>query len=195
MSDHRVESFRFVRPCVGEWVSGDAAFVRECDGFVFAAIVDVLGHGAEAHELARSIEAELPRRADRDVVAVLEALHESLAGSRGAAVGACAIEPASGQLAYAGIGNTVLRRFGLRETRLVSRDGVLGQTRRSPRREDLALQPGDLVLLYTDGVSDRFGQHDYPGLIHHDVSTVARTVVERFGKSHDDAACIAIRYQ
>jgi serine phosphatase RsbU (regulator of sigma subunit) len=94
---------------------------------------------------------------------------------------------------YAGIGNTVIRRFGSAETRLVSQDGVLGQNMRTPHQQSLQLEPGDLVLLYTDGVSDRFSTDDYPALDYHSVEEVSRNVVQRFGKSHDDAACVAVR--
>ena len=57
------------------------------------------------------------------------------------------------------------------------------------------LKPGDLVVLYTDGVSDRFTSDDYPGLCRHSPDEVAGNIVQRFGKDHDDAACIAVRYR
>jgi serine phosphatase RsbU (regulator of sigma subunit) len=114
-------------------------------------------------------------------------------GTRGAAVGLCAIDTSSGRAAYVGVGNTVLRRFGKTETRLVSLDGVLGQNMRTPRPQTLELEAGDLIVLYTDGVRDRFTSDDYPGIFHHAPEDVARIVVERFGKPYDDAACIAVR--
>jgi serine phosphatase RsbU (regulator of sigma subunit) len=109
-------------------------------------------------------------------------------------VGICAIDAASGRLDYAGIGNTTMRRFGKAETRLVSQDGVLGQNMRTPLHQTLQLEPGDLVVLYTDGVSDRFTADDYPGVLRHAPKEVASNIVQRFGKDHDDAACIAVRY-
>jgi len=52
---------------------------------------------------------------------------------------------------------------------------------------------GQLVTFYTDGVSDRFDASDYPGLRYDRATVVARTIVDRFGKAHDDATCIALR--
>ena len=89
----------------------------------------------------------------------------------------------------------MIRRFGSSDRRLVSRDGVLGQNMRTPHLQTLDLAPGDTLLLYTDGVKDRFGLDDYRGLLFEDLDCVASTVVERYGKGHDDAACIAIRYR
>ena len=58
----------------------------------------------------------------------------------------------------------------------------------------LQLEPGDLIVLYTDCVSDRFTLDDYPGALRHAPKEVASNIVQRFGKDHDDATCIAVRY-
>jgi serine phosphatase RsbU (regulator of sigma subunit) len=184
-----------VRPFPGQVVSGDATLIRELEQGLFVAIVDVLGHGPEAHELTVTIDAYLSRYACFDLAGLIGRLHTHLKGSRGAAVGLCAIDPDAGSLEYTGIGNTAIRRFGSAESRLVSQDGVLGQNMRSPVPQQLQLESGDLVLLYTDGVSDRFTASDYPGLAWHSPQEVVSKTVQRFGKDHDDAACIAVRYK
>lgn len=183
-----------VRPCQGERVSGDAVVIRPLEKGVFVAIVDVLGHGPEAHELALIIGEYLSRYPSFDIAGQMTRLHQHVKGTRGAVVGLCAIDAAAGRAVYAGTGNTVLRRFGTTETRLVSLDGVLGQNMRTPKPQTLELEAGDLIVLYTDGVRDRFTSEDYPGIFHHAPSDVARTIVERFGKDYDDVACIAVRY-
>jgi len=184
-----------VRPCAGEHVSGDSVVFRPLEQGLFLAIVDVLGHGAEAHELVHVIDRYLARYGTADVCQVLTRLHQHLKGTRGACVGLLAIDTAAGRAEYAGIGNTSLRRFGKTETRFVSQHGVLGQNMRTPRLQALELEPGDVIVLYTDGVSDRFTSDDYPTVLLHEPREVANNIVERFGKNHDDAACIAVRYQ
>jgi serine phosphatase RsbU (regulator of sigma subunit) len=189
-----LEHSSLIRPCQGEYLSGDAVVIRPLEQGLFVAIVDVLGHGPEAHELTHVIDAYLARYGSADVSGLMTRLHQHLMGTRGAAVGLCAIDAASGRIDYAGIGNTVLRRFGKVETRFVSQDGVLGQNMRTPLSQTLQLDPGDLIVLYTDGVSDRFTSNDYPGVLRHAPKEVASNIVQRFGKDHDDAACIAVRY-
>jgi serine phosphatase RsbU (regulator of sigma subunit) len=183
-----------IRPCHGEYVSGDAVVIRPLEHGLFVAIVDVLGHGPEAHELTHVIAAYLDRHGSSDVSGLMTRLHQHLKGTRGAAVGLCAIDAATGRIDYAGIGNTSIRRFGKAETRLVSQDGVLGQNMRTPLHQALQLERGDLIVLYTDGVSDRFTSNDYPGVLLHAPKEVASNIVQRFGKNHDDAACIVVRY-
>jgi serine phosphatase RsbU (regulator of sigma subunit) len=160
-----------------------------------AAIVDVLGKGPEAHDLARQIDVYLERYGSADVAGLMTRLHQHLKGTRGAAIGLCAFETATGHIAYVGTGNTVARRFGQADTRLVSRDGVLGQNMRTPHAQTLTLAPGDLVVLHTDGVRDRFSSDDYPGMLTQAPNDVVRVLIDRFGKDYDDAACIAVRYE
>jgi len=192
--DGTLEHSSLIRPCAGERLSGDAVVIKPLDHGLFVAIVDVLGHGAEAHELTHMIDAYLERYGSSDVSGLMTSLHQHLKGTRGAAVGLCAIDAAAGRMDYVGIGNTTLRRFGKAETRLVSQDGVLGQNMRTPLHQSLELDPDDLIVLYTDGVSDRFTSDDYPGVFRHGPKEVASNIVQRFGKQHDDAACVAIRY-
>ena len=113
----RFEHDSAIRPCPGESVSGDAVVVKETEGACFAAIVDVLGHGREANEVAAVCERYLAKHGDANVVEVMTGLHRCLRGSRGAAAGLCAIDAETGELEYVGTGNTVLRRFGSKETR------------------------------------------------------------------------------
>ncbi len=191
----RVDYAKVNRPHSYEQVSGDAAVVREEDRILFAAIVDVLGHGPEAHELAVDIEKFLIALRIGSVVGLMDRLHEYLVGTRGAVAGLCLLDRNSGLLRYAGTGNTVIRRFGSSEVRLVSRPGIVGGSRRTPKEEQMTLQSGDVVLLYTDGIKDRFALSEYPQLLQHTAESIAGTVVRRFGKDYDDAACIALRYE
>ena len=192
--DELLEHSSLIRPCPGEHLSGDAVVIRPLEHGLFVAIVDLLGHGPEAHELTHVIEAYLVRYGTSDVSGLMTRLHQHLRGTRGAVAGLCAIDAATGRTDYAGVGNTAMRRFGKAETRLVSQDGVLGQNMRTPRPQTLQLEPGDLIVLYTDGVSDRFTSDDYPGVLRHAPKEVASNIVQRFGKDHDDAACIAVSY-
>ena len=192
---HRLEYAQVNRPHYYEHVSGDAAVLRENGNLLLAAIVDVLGHGSEAHEVAVEAEKFLKAHWNDSVLSLMDSLQKHLAGTRGAGAGLCLVDRRSGLLRYAGIGNTVIRRFGCSEVRLLSRAGIVGGSRRTPKEEQMTLTPGDVVLLYTDGVRDRFQLQDYPQLLHHTAEAIAMTIIQRFGKQHDDATCIALRYE
>lgn len=129
---------------------GDGFLVRP-DGLVVVA--DGLGHGEPASLAARRVE-EVARHAsaDDDPQTVLFAAHEALRGTRGAAVAVVRVAP--GRIDYAGVGNiavTVLRREG--RTALPERWGVVGYNAAPPRTVRLAWEPGDHILLGSDGCS------------------------------------------
>ncbi len=189
-----VDYFKLVRPCFGETASGDAAIVTQTESGVFMGIVDVLGHGDDAHRLACVIECFLSEHGSADLVDTLWRLHAHLRGTRGAGAGLCWLDLASGLLRYTGIGNTVTRTFGSRQVRLPSKDGIVGAHPRAPREERLQLARGDVVVLYTDGVRDHFQLEAYPQLLVDSAHSIATTILRRFGKPHDDASCIALRY-
>ena len=103
------------------------------------------------------------------------------------------INTRTGSVRYTGVGNTAYRLFGSRNARLISTAGNLGQQIRSPQLQQHALTADDVVVLYSDGIKDRFELEDYPQLRYQGAATIARTVVERFGKHHDDATCVVVR--
>ena len=195
MTADAVETGVHLRPCAGEIVSGDAALAVEQEGGVFLAIVDVLGHGPQAHAVAERVAAYLRENAGPDLLGLMRRLHELLRGALGAAVGLAYLDATSGRLSYVGVGNTRLRRLGSADTRLVSRDGTVGCHMPTPREVHLQLEAGDLLLMTTDGVKEHFAADEYPGLLGDSPAVAARRVVQRFGKDHDDATCLALRYR
>ncbi len=98
------------------------------------------------------------------------------------------------EVRYTGVGNTVLRTFGSQATRLISTDGIIGSRFRTPAVQAAPLNESGIILLYTDGVSDRFDVEQYPQILYHSASAIARKIVARFGKPYDDATCMAMRY-
>jgi negative regulator of sigma-B (phosphoserine phosphatase) len=190
----KLEYYKVVRPLRGERVGGDAAIVHELDDGLFIAIIDVLGHGPEAHEVAVVAEKFLAAHHSPNVVRTMERLHDELRGTRGAAAGICHVDSEAGQVRYVGVGNTAARKVARAPVRLFSRDGIVGDRAHTLKEQSLQLAQGEVLLLYTDGVSDRFDLEDYPGILRDDLRTVATGVVRRFGKKHDDAACIAARF-
>ena len=185
----------FGRPCLGERVSGDTVVIEQRDEILFLAIVDALGHGPQANAVADRAERFLRDGWSSDVLDTMHRLHSELKGTIGAGAGLCVVDSVTRDLRYTGVGNTVLRTFGSQATRLISTDGIIGSRFRTPAVQAAALNESGIILLYSDGVSDRFTASDYPGLAWHSPQEVVSKTVQRFGKDHDDAACIAVRYK
>ncbi len=188
-----LEAAVFSRPCHGERLNGDAAMIERRGHLMMIAVIDGLGHGPEAHRVSSAACDYLKHRWSQDVVATTRALHDEMRGSLGAVAGIAVVDTRSGQVNFSGIGNINYRVFGQRNLRLLSMAGNLGHQIRSPRQEQHTLANDDVVLMYSDGITDRFDLQDYPQILYQGADTVARTVVDRFGKNHDDATCVALR--
>lgn len=173
---------------------GDTGVIVTGDETCFVALVDVLGHGPEARQSAIVAEEFLPACADADLAASLKGLHDKLRRGRGAVATLCQLDLASGELVMAGVGNITTRVFGSENTRLLSRDGIVGYSMSTPRVQRLRLRPGDVVLLYSDGIRESFDPHDCPGLLEGSAREIAQRVMGHFRKQDDDASCLVLRY-
>jgi anti-sigma regulatory factor (Ser/Thr protein kinase) len=190
----RLESAFVVRPCRGEIVSGDIVVLDRRSGVLFVAIVDGLGHGASANAAAKRAATYLQESWSTDVVKTMQGLHESLEDTIGAVAGICVVDGETKSVRYAGVGNTVIRTFGTSPACLHSSAGTLGEKMRGVHEQRLQLKNRDVLLLYSDGVSDRFGLDQYPTMLVERPEMIAKSVVEKFGKDHDDACCVAVRF-
>ncbi len=184
----------FVRPCLGERVSGDTVVIEHGDDILFLAVVDALGHGPQANAVANQAEVFLRQHWSSDVLDTMQRLHDALKGTIGAGAGLCVMDRRTCEVRYTGVGNTVLRTIGARSTRLISTDGIIGIRFRTPAVQAAALSTSDIILLYTDGVSDRFDDAQYPQIRYHSAAAIAHHIVDRFGKPYDDATCMAMRH-
>ena len=77
--------------------------------------------------------------------------------------------------------------------RMASMAGNLGHQIRTPQLQHHKLEEEDVVVMYSDGIKDRFDEEDYPQIRYQGAETIARAVVDRFSKPHDDATCLALR--
>ena len=193
----KFEVGEYVRPCDGETSSGDATFVRIEDEGVFIALIDVLGHGAAAHRLAVSLTESLsnwlPGARKPSPDDALKVLHEASRGTRGAVASAAWIDGSTHEGNAAGIGNVRCRLFGSVAKTIRFGDGLLGSRARSAMTISLALRPSDVLLLFSDGVSERFDISEYPSLTRESAPAIAFNIVQRFGKGQDDASCAVLR--
>jgi phosphoserine phosphatase RsbX len=180
------------RALPGESESGDRALVLPRGEGVLVAVVDGLGHGDEASLAAQLAIEVISEQPDEDLVEMVCRCHERLRRTRGAVVAVADVQP-SGSLRWTGVGNieAVLVRDdgGAREHALMF-GGVLGMQVPRLRPSTLQLQPGDWLILATDGIARGFTsslQLDEP-------QAAADRILERHADTRDDALVFVGRY-
>ena len=186
------------RPLPGQVVSGDAAVEVDLDGGgARLAVVDGLGHGSEAAVAAGRASELIVATAGEPIEAALRLAHDALAQTRGVAMTIASIS-SSGELRWVGVGNVeahLLRSDGYRSRRVASAvlyGGVLGYRLPVVRVSTHHLEPGDLLLLATDGIAPDFTDDV---ALANPVERVAVATLERWARPNDDALVAVARFR
>lgn len=175
------------RPASGMRVNGDAYFVKEWDGQTVVAVIDGLGHGAEASTVSEKTKEFLATNYSENPKQIILALHAHLGNkSRGVAAELVRIDAEGHHLLFCGIGNTEVRIISEPPMHPASLDGILGLNLRKAMEFEYPYNSLKAVVLHSDGISSRFDLSDYPS-IYEQPQTVADTIMTRWGKEYDDA--------
>lgn len=173
---------------------GDIGIVREYDNQCFLGLVDALGHGKNAYDVACRAYEYLEANCRNDLVATMQGLHGHLKGTKGCVAALCRLNIDTGEILYVGIGNIAVKIMGPRAASFVPRDGVVGYIIPTPTGQRHILYPGDTLVMYSDGIREHFNPLDYPGLFDGSAKSIADGLLNHLGKKNDDASCIAVRY-
>jgi len=173
---------------------GDTGVIKDFDGRCFLALVDALGHGREAHDVALMAQAYLEQNCREEPVDVMQGLHACLKGTRCAVAAICRLDTETGELIYVGMGNITVRVLGPNAFRFVSRDGIVGYMMTTPREQTLKLVVGDVLVMHSDGIKEHFELSECPGILTGTAKSIATGLLRQFGKENDDASCLVLRY-
>ncbi len=180
----------------GEDESGDRALVVARRDGMLAAVVDGLGHGAEAAVAAARAVEVLNEHADDELEALVRRAHEALRRTRGAVIALAVVTP-SGGVTWTGVGNVeaVIVRHdrpgdAAREHALLL-GGVLGVQLPRVRPGRTTLRPGDELILATDGIRREF----LNSLTSAPAQRLADDILRRHATGRDDAMVLVARYR
>ncbi|MCH9756672.1 MAG: SpoIIE family protein phosphatase [Gammaproteobacteria bacterium] len=172
---------------------GDQTLILDEADTLFFAVFDGAGHGLPACRIAKKACVYLAAHADKDLVTLLEELHESLKKTVGGVIGLCRFYKQTGVLQYSGIGNITARLFTPKSQYLLARDGVLGHEMLEPRLTELTLVPGQILILYSDGVKAHFDVNEFPDFFELSAYDISRILIDYVSKTLDDASCIVLK--
>jgi hypothetical protein len=191
-----------IEPAVIEWgwagsaleaESGDLHVVAVFPGGALVALIDGLGHGPEAAAAARLAATVLEAHASDDAASLVQRCHEAIRKTRGAVMTLASLRTAGSAMTWLGVGNVdaVLVRNGKRDDALVGRAGVIGYQIPLLRPSTLAISPGDVLIMATDGIGSGFSTDVATD---HRPQEIAESLLGRFKKGSDDAHIVVARY-
>jgi len=144
--------------------------------------------------MALKLIAAIKTMASRNLSAIMNELYELAIGTIGASLGLAFFDVKQQTVHYAGIGNTSLVVFNDKKWRGVSRDGVLGQRLPSFIEQSTTFKPGDMAIMFTDGLSESLAHNEASRLRFQDANIIAYRLVDMLGKTYDDASCIVLKW-
>lgn len=181
-------------PLPGQEVCGDAWVVRCQDESIDVMVVDGLGHGPEAGKASAAAVTEFLAHRGSSPLEHLQAADDALVATRGAAVGVAIIDLQQGEVAYAGVGNTVaIVVTGEVAQHLVSFGGIVGQRRVPSRQFNTPWSSESMFIAHSDGIATRWSLAAYPGLATRHPSIIAGVLYRDFGRGRDDASVLVIK--
>lgn len=180
-------------PAPNELVCGDAWRVAERDGQIALMVADGLGHGPLA-AAAADLAADVFDADGFDAPgAICDRAHRALSGSRGAALATARVTQRAG-VQYAGVGNIAGVVLSPAQNRgMASQNGIVGLQMRKVQQLDYEWPDRALLIMHSDGVSNRWSLETYEGLIVRHPAVVAAVLLRDFGRGRDDATVVAVR--
>ena len=181
----------------GQSESGDRSVVLPTGEGGLVAVVDGLGHGAEAASAAKVAVRALERGANRPVVQLFRDCHSSLIGTRGAVISAAAFNARGETMTWLGVGDVEARLLRApssaspRMESLLLRGGVVGVHLPTLVSEVVPIHQGDTLIFATDGVRSDFLDAPLPPL---ESQALADYILAHWGTQTDDALVLVVRY-
>ncbi|MDG2526033.1 ATP-binding protein [Stenotrophomonas sp. HITSZ_GD] len=181
-------------PTRHEVACGDAWHLAFDGQRLAATLIDGLGHGVPATEAANAGAAAAAQAGPLAPADLLARLHGAMSGTRGGAAAVACLDVQSGMLRFSGIGNIAASVCDLNGARgLASHPGIVGVQYRKAQTFDLHVQPGNLLVMHSDGLQARWSLRDYPGLIQRHPALVAAVLQRDFDRGRDDAGILVVR--
>lgn len=185
-----MKSGGFSRPYKGLTICGDSFVIEERDGIILTAVIDGLGHGYDSWVAASAAAEVIRANPEMSVDGLLRKCHQELRVTRGAAVGVLKVE-SSGRGEFCGVGNIEVQALNGSSPSVFCLAGIVGHNLRTSKVMPVTMKPGDIYCLMSDGVSTRGNlKSALPG----DPESVARRIVEQWGRAHDDATAVILGY-
>ena len=180
----------------GEGESGDLHMVCCNQNGVLIAVIDGIGHGEEAAEVARIAATLLRGSVDEPVISLVERCHEKLKGTRGVVLSLAFVSPEQKMMTWIGVGNVqgVLVRAdtqkGNPQESLLLRAGVVGSKLPFLQASVLPVSLGDTIVFATDGIQSDFSA----GLsAMQNPQRAADRILNKFRSNNDDALVLVAR--
>jgi len=174
-------------PMAGEEICGDDWAIRVLPNAVMVMVADGLGHGVLAAEAAQEATRVLAETRSFEPNKVVNEVHSALKKTRGAAMALAKLDTEKNILHFAGVGNISAHIVSPDSSRgLPSHNGTLGQYASRVQEFSYPWDPGNFLIMHSDGLATRWDLQRYPGIWSKHPSIIAALLHRDFSRNRDD---------
>lgn len=176
-------------PKKGEAFGGDRVIVSENEDGWSLVLLDAIGHGHRASEIADKVEGLINLYGSHNQTHVMQNIHENLLPEEQTVMLSARFDAISHKLTVASIGNTLAFVTGSETKQFVAKEGMVGGVFRKPALQTRILKEGDSFIAFSDGIQSRFYQQVDMLDVPHSARQYVNYLFEHYRKDYDDASC------
>jgi serine phosphatase RsbU (regulator of sigma subunit) len=186
------------RPYPGEVISGDDAVFFESESTFIAAVADGMGHGPDARKASNLAMESLSSKRDQSLGDIVIALNKELSGTHGCAMTIIRYDKITRTAECVSLGDVHAHIYYLKDahfftpTPLVLAAGQFQKQR--VRVEKVEVQPGSVLLMFTDGLKSRTTLKGQLELLRQHPIAIAEHLLENDSRPDDDALVLVARF-
>lgn len=182
------------QPRPGEKVNGDAFVICSRETSMLVGIIDGVGHGEHARRASFAARGYIERHAGQPLGDLFEGVGRACRATRGVVMGLARLDWQRASMSHASVGNIEARLNTEREgRRFVVRRGILGFNAPSPVITDHPWGASGILVIHSDGLSNRWSWEDDPALWSQSADAIARGLLRKFGNSEDDTTVLVVK--
>ncbi len=177
----------------GHFLCGDAWSLRIQNNKIKVAMIDGLGHGAQAHTAASLAVQSLLGYSTLQPDEELRALHLDMRKTRGAVITVVHLDRQNHQLIYSGVGNIAMKIIapGIAKG-CFSYNGIVGHIMPASLNNHTFTwnEKTDILIMHSDGLTTRWDVPKYPGILQHHPMILAAAIYKDADRGNDDSTII-----
>jgi anti-sigma regulatory factor (Ser/Thr protein kinase) len=180
------------KPKFGEKISGDAYFFKHLPSVAVFSVIDALGHGFYAHEVAMQAVSVLENSYQKPLSEMAERCHQKLRNTRGCAAAFGRIDFKTFKFQHISVGNVETRVYGTPTSiRPSCTNGIFGAVIENIRAEEYAYHKGACIVMFSDGISGKFELDT--AMLRKTPDEISNFIFGNYAKNHDDATVLVLK--
>jgi anti-sigma regulatory factor (Ser/Thr protein kinase)/serine/threonine protein phosphatase PrpC len=182
------------RPHPRMGLNGDAFIIKQWEESALVGVIDGLGHGQWAQRATQTARRYVENHSAQLLGETFRSVGRLCRATRGVVMALARFDWKQEKLTFASVGNIETRIFNSPEpVKFVIRRGIVGLNAPNPVVTQHHWEPGNIMVMHSDGVGTRWQWEDFPELASESATVTAQRLLHVLAKEEDDATVVVVR--